>query len=351
MRKILVIADGLITKEALQAPEFSNRFDRFKKYDVTHDVALDTTSKRYGGKPTEFILKIETEGPEWVEPDQEILDKIKDAEVVVAHFSGVNSKMMDQAKNLKLIGVMRSGVENVNLPAATAKSITVINCPGRVSEPVADFTVAMILVEARNIIRASLNYNHGAWSSFDQKDSANTALRNHTAGLIGFGIIGRKVAARLAPFGVKVLAYDPFGSKEEAAKQGVELVSFEELLKRSDYVSMHARLAEDTKNLMGKKQFDLMKPTAIFINTARAGLVDEAALIEALQTKKIRSAALDVFSQEPLPEDHPLLKLPNVTLMPHRAGGTVDVISNSLDIMLEQLDAYFAGKELKTKIN
>jgi D-3-phosphoglycerate dehydrogenase / 2-oxoglutarate reductase len=169
--------------------------------------------------------------------------------------------------------------------------------------------------------------------------------------LIGFGIIGRKVAARLAPFGMKILTYDPFCTKEMAEEGGAELISFEELLKRSDFVSMHARFSEETKDLMGEKEFSLMKPTAIFVNTARAGLVNENALVNALKEHKIRSAAIDVFWTEPLPADHPLLKLTNVTLTPHRAGGTSDVKSNSMDIMLATLDKYFAGEELKTKMN
>jgi D-3-phosphoglycerate dehydrogenase len=275
------------------------------------------------------------------------MDKIKDAEVIVAHFSGVNSVMINSADNLKLIGVMRSGIENVNVSAAKANGVKVVNCPGRVSEPVADFTVALLLAEIRNITRTSSALAKGDWVPFDSKDRAVTTLRNHTAGIIGFGIIGKKVATRLAAFGAKIIAYDPFCTKEDAAKYNVELVEFEDLLKQSDYVLMHARLSEETKNMMGEKEFNLMKPTAIFVNTARAGLVDEKALIKALKEKKIRSAALDVFSQEPLPPDHPLLNLNNVTLTPHGAGGTADVNLISLGMIIDQLDTYFAGGHLR----
>jgi D-3-phosphoglycerate dehydrogenase len=351
MRKILIIADNLFTKDAYLSPGFVSRFKRFGKYDVLYDVAQDTTSSRFSSKPMEWILKIENDGPEWVEPDEEVMQKISDAELVLTHFAGISSNMIDAAQRLKFIGVMRSGIENVNVPSATAKGVIVSNCPGRVAEPVADFTVALILVEARNIIRDSLNYTRGQWPAFDPKDSVNTALKNHIAGLIGFGMIGHKVAARLKPFGVKVLVYDPFVSKEMAEAAGVELVSLEELLMRSDYVSMHARLSEETKNLMGEKEFGLMKPTAIFINTARAGLVDEVALVNALQQKKIRSAALDVYLNEPLPHDHPFLSLPNVTLTPHHAGATTDNQSNSLDIMLEEVDRYLAGEKLRNQVN
>jgi D-3-phosphoglycerate dehydrogenase len=349
MRKILVLA-SMFTKDDLYGP-FAPRLNKYEKYGATYDVAVDTSRARYGGQGQGFILKLETEGPEWVEPDPEIMEKIKDAEVLLLDFSAVNKKMIDAAKNLKLIGVMRSGVENVNVAAATAKGIAVCNCPGRVSEPVADYTVALILMEARSILRVCLNANQGEWKQIDPKDSVNAALRNHVVGLIGFGIIGRKVAQRLNAFGMKVIAYDPFGSKEEAAKLKVDLVSFEELLKQSDFVSMHARLSEETKNLMGEKQFSLMKPTAVFINTARAGLVDEDALVRALTNKTIRSAALDVYKTEPLPKDHPLLKLDNVTLTPHKAGAANDNKSNSLDIILESLDQYFAGEKLSARMN
>jgi D-3-phosphoglycerate dehydrogenase / 2-oxoglutarate reductase len=346
MKKIVIISDGLFTKDELIDPGVKELFSKLDQYDVSYDVAVDTTAQRSNGKPQEFVMRIEREGPEWIEPDQEVMDKIKDAEVIVTHFSGVNSKMINSASQLKLIGVMRSGVENVSLPAAKAKGITVVNCPGRVAEPVADFTVGLLLAEVRNIVRLGAALAHGDWGGFDKLDSAVTTLRNHTAGIIGFGIIGKKVATRLTAFGAKLIAYDPYCTNEEAAKYNVELLPLEELLKKSDYVLMHARLSEETKNLMGEKEFALMKPTAIFINTARAGLVDEAALIKALQEKKIRSAALDVFSQEPLPPDHPLIKLGNVTLTPHRAGGTIDIKFTTLAIMVDQLKAYFSGEPL-----
>ena len=237
------------------------------------------------------------------------MEKIVDADIVVTHFSGVNAKMINAAEKLELIGVMRSGVENVNLEAATKKDVAVINSPGRVSEPVADFTVALLLNEVRSISKLASELSTGVWPGFDHDNKTNTILRNHVAGLIGFGIIGRKVAKRLAAFGTKVIAYDPFVNPDIAAASNVELVSFEELLKTSDYVLMHARLSEATENLMGEKEFALMKPDAIFINTARAGLVDEEALINALKEKRIHSAALDVFRQEPLPENHPILPI------------------------------------------
>jgi D-3-phosphoglycerate dehydrogenase len=193
MKKILFISDGLFTKEDLADEAMAEILKPLEKYDVQIDVAADTAAQRFSGKPTEFIMKVEREGPEWIEPDQEIMDKIQDADVLVAHFSGVNSKMMDAAKKLKLIGVMRSGVENVSLEEAKKRGIPVINCPGRVSEPVADFTVALLLIEVRNILRIGSELAKGKWAQYDHTDSAMTTLRNHVAGLVGFGM-GRKLS-------------------------------------------------------------------------------------------------------------------------------------------------------------
>jgi len=350
MRKIAWISASMGGRgDELANPETKKLLSKLEKHGITIEVAKDTSFERYG-KAQSFVLKIEKEGPEWIEPDQDVMDKIKDAEVIVTNFSGVNSKMINSAPQLKLIGVMRSGVENVSIAAAKAKGVTVINCPGRLADPVADFTVGLLLAEVRNITRLATSLSQGTWPGFGNMDQATSILRNHTAGIVGFGIIGKQVATRLAAFGTNIVAYDPFCTKEDAAKYNAELLPLEELLKRSDYVLMHARLSEETKNLLGEKEFALMKPTAIFVNTARAGLVDEGALIKALQEKRIRSAALDVFVQEPLPADHPFYKLDNVTLTPHRAGATVDTGLISMAMIVDQLDTYFAGERLVNAI-
>jgi D-3-phosphoglycerate dehydrogenase len=332
-----------MTREELTDQSITGRFKRFEQYGVKIDIASDTTAAKMTSI-SEFVLKIETEGPEWVDVDRDVMEKIADAEVILTHFSAINAKMIRAAKNVRLIGVMRSGVENVNLEEAKKRDIIICNCPGRVSEPVADFTVAVMLVESRNIIRDSLNMTKGVWKKLDPADKENVALRNRTVGLIGYGIIGHKVAARLKPFGAKVQVYDPYCKPEFVINDGIKLVPLDKLCSTSDFISVHARLTSENESLIGEKEFSLMRPNAIFINTARAGLVDEDALVKALKTKQIRSAALDVFRTEPLPPDHPLMKLDNVTLTPHKAGATNDVISNSIDIIVEELERYFLGK-------
>ncbi len=147
-------------------------------------------------------------------------------------------------------------------------------------------------------------------------------------------------------FSPRIIACNPFADKEDAAAFGVELVSMKTVMSESDFVSVHARLLPQTQGLVGEKEFALMKSTAVFINTARGGLVDEKALVAALEAKKIRGAALDVYSEEPLSEQHPLRNLDNVILTPHMAGGAGDTFTITIDIMAEELHRYFRGEKL-----
>jgi D-3-phosphoglycerate dehydrogenase len=174
---------------------------------------------------------------------------------------------------------------------------------------------------------------------------------NLKVGLVGFGDIGRKIATRLKGFGTTILAYDPYCTKESIEAFGCVPVSLDELLEQADFVSLHVRLSPQTQNMFGAAEFAKMKPTAIFVNAARAGLVDEAAMIDALEQKKIGGAVLDVFREEPLPVDHPLRKLKNVTLSAHLAGTDIGTFSGSIKIVADNLEQYFSGGELKNVVN
>jgi D-3-phosphoglycerate dehydrogenase len=171
-------------------------------------------------------------------------------------------------------------------------------------------------------------------------------MRNYKVGLIGFGDIGKKMAVRLQGFDAAVMAYDPYCSKEEIEVLGCAPVSLDELIEESDFVSLHVRLTPETQNMFNAEMFDKMKPTAFFVNTARAGLVDEDALIKVLQEKKIGGAILDVFREEPLPKDHPLRSLDNVTLSAHLAGTSLGTFSASIEIVANNLVEYMKGKPL-----
>ena len=173
-----------------------------------------------------------------------------------------------------------------------------------------------------------------------------SSLRRRSSGLVGYGIIGQRVAAKLQAFGCDIIAYDPFCRPEVFEATNCKSVTLEELMQKSDYVSIHARLTKETQGLVTREHINMMKPAAFFINTARAGLVDEDALVDALAGHRIGGAALDVFSVEPIPQGHPILKLDNVTLTPHRAGNCSNLAAISLDIIVEDIERYFRGEPL-----
>ncbi len=176
-------------------------------------------------------------------------------------------------------------------------------------------------------------------------------ISGKTLGLVGFGYIGQLVAQKLVGFNLDVLVYDPFVSDEIVTEYHVRKVSKEELFKQADFVSVHARLTEDSKGFIGKKELALMKPTAIFINTARAGLVDENALYDALKQKKIAGAALDVFPTEPLPGQSRWLELDNVTLTTHIAGTTADALNNSPFLLVRDINKLLVGENPRFLVN
>ncbi len=176
-------------------------------------------------------------------------------------------------------------------------------------------------------------------------------LTGKTLGIIGLGAIGKEVAKRAACFKMKVIAYDPYVSEKEAKKVGAKLVDKDTLFREADFVSVHAKVTEETINLVGEKEFNLMKPTAFFINTARAALVDQKALYSALREKRIAGAALDVFENEPLKPDDPLLELDNVVLTPHIAGACEDNYKKASLIVTQGIKDYIEGRQPQYIIN
>jgi D-3-phosphoglycerate dehydrogenase len=274
-------------------------------------------------------LQIEQHGSDAVEPPEAIYEAAVDAEILITHFCPVTRRLIDACPRLQIIGVLRGGYENVNFAYARERGLLVFNTPGRNAAAVADFTVGMIIAEARNIARGHHGLKNGEWIRNYPNYQHIPDLPGRTVGLIGLGEIGRKVARRLSGFDVRILGYDPYVAPLLIAPYGVQLVGLDELLTASDFVSLHARLTAETRHLIGRRELALMKPTAYLINTARAGLVDEEALYKALSEGRIAGAALDVFEKEPPGRDYPLVNLPNVTLTPHMAGGSVDAFINS----------------------
>lgn len=296
-------------------------------------------------------LEVEKLGPEIEVVDKLILEHGHDAEALFGLFVPVSSKVMDAMPNLKMVGVSRAGLENVNVKEATKRGILVFNVEGRNAHAVSDFTVGMMLAEARNIARAHYAIKTGSWrKTFVNSDNV-PELGGRTVGLIGFGYIGRLVAKKLSGFEVNVVVYDPYTSAENITAAGCTKVDLDELLQNSDFVSVHARLTKDNKCMIGERELSLMKPTSYFINTGRAGLVDLNALIKFLEEKKIMGAALDVFTTEPIEEGNGLLKLDNVTLTTHIAGTTTDALTNSPFLLMEDVKKFLTNGNSRFIIN
>jgi D-3-phosphoglycerate dehydrogenase len=295
-----------------------------------------------------MIRKIESEGPDDFDVPKGFVDN-PDAEVVIATFSPLSAKNMDYLPKLRVIGAVRGGLENYDIPAATERGIVVINAAGHNAHAVSEYTVGMILAETRNIARS----HHATLINqpLDYHKYPTYELNGKTVGLVGFGFIGKLVAKELSGFDVKVIAYDPFIKPEQAEAAGVELVEKDELFRRADVVSMHARLSDATHHMIGAHELSLMKPTAYLVNTARAGLVDTDALLDVLREHKIAGAALDVFDEEPLPADSPFLELDNVTLTPHRAGNTIEATTISPKLVVDRIKGLVDGEKVPGIVN
>jgi len=293
-------------------------------------------------------LAIEKGGPDAVTLSRDITDDVDGFEIILVQFAPISRSFIDSASALKVIAVLRSGAENVAVDFATDRGITVMNTPGRNARAVAECTMGMILSETRNIARAHAHLKSHHWRRSFANSDAIPELCGKTIGLVGYGAVGQLVAAYLDAFGSRIIAFDPYF---EGDPSPASLVDLQNLMKQSDVISIHARLTEQSHHLVDAQQIALMKPTAILVNTARSGLVDEKALIKALSEKRITGAALDVFDTEPLPDDHPLLKLDNVTITPHLAGSTIDAFRNSPKLMAAHLARMLKGTRPMPVIN
>ena len=296
----------------------------------------------------EANLKVELGGPEAVPLPEELYKIVNQYDIIVSQFSPIPRRLIETAERLKLIGVLRGGVENIDVETATKRNIAVFNTPGRNARAVAECAVGLMLSEVRNIARSHATLKQGIWTrDFPNKDEI-PELYGRTVGLVGFGAIGRLVAKFLDAFGANIIVYDPFFKKDG---ENVVQVELETLMKQSDIISIHARYLQETHHLINRELLLMMKPTAFLVNTARSGLVDEKALLEVLKARKIMGAALDVFDEEPLHKDSPFLTLDNVTITPHLAGSTIDAFRNSPKLFATHLINCLRGEKRLPVIN
>ncbi len=296
-------------------------------------------------------LIIEKEGPSAEKVIAQISTANKATEILLVLFCPISKEAIDTLPQLKLIGVARGGLENIDIDYATKKGILIHHIEGRNAQAVSDFTIGLIIAEARNIARSHYALKNGIWRKEYVNSNMIPELKEKIIGLIGFGHVGQLVAKKLSGFEVEILAFDPYLSEEKVHKHRARKVSLEYLLQNSDFISLHARLGEESKNMLGEKELSLMKNTAYLINTARAGLIKEDALFNLLKNKKIAGAALDVFWEEPIPKDSPWLKLDNVTLTSHLAGTTREALTNSPLLLVEDINRLLDNNEPHFVVN
>jgi lactate dehydrogenase-like 2-hydroxyacid dehydrogenase len=251
---------------------------------------------------------------------------------------------------LKVISTMAVGHDNIDIRAAQARGIAVGNTPGVLTDATADIAMALLLATARRLVESLEYIRSGQWQTWQPTALLGTDLAGATVGIVGLGRIGKAVARRARGFDLRLIAHSPTCPPEDAAVLGVELVSMEQLLRESDFVSLHVPLNPQTRHLINRQTLAQMKPSAILINTTRGGVVDQAALFEALQAGRLRGAGLDVTDPEPIPLSDPLLTLPNVIILPHIGSASQRTRDRMAVMAAQNLIAGVTGQPLPNQV-
>ncbi|MCX8117500.1 MAG: phosphoglycerate dehydrogenase [Desulfobacterota bacterium] len=267
--------------------------------------------------------------------------------IIIRSETKLKADLIEAGNRLRVIGRAGIGLDNVDIPAATKKGIVVMNTPQENAIAAAEHTIALMLSIARKIPQATASMRAGKW---EKKKFMGVELYQKTLGLVGIGVIGTIVADRARGLKMKVIGYDPYLSPEIAEKRGVELVSFDELLRRSDFISVHTPLTEETRNLIDHRAIEKMKRGVILINCARGGIINERDLYEALQSGKVAGAALDVFEEEPA-IGNPLVGLEQVVCTPHLGASTEEAQENVAIAICRQVVDYLVHGEIRNAVN
>jgi D-3-phosphoglycerate dehydrogenase len=281
-----------------------------------------------------------------------------DPEILVVHKAPVGRAVFEAGEGLEIAAAARGGTENVDADAAAERGVTVLHAPGRNADAVSDYAVGFALAAHRRIPYFARTTAAGEWALEFDPEGLPRDVSSLTVGIVGFGNVGRRVAARWNGFDADVLAHDPYVGDAAIRDGGARPVSLDDVLAGSDVVSLHVRLSEETRGLIDADALDRMGGDALLVNTARGGLVEEEALATALREGAIGGAALDVFREEPLPADHPLLDLAadgdgdvgDLLLSPHTAGSTRDAVLNGSRIVARDVAALLDGEEPRHRI-
>jgi phosphoglycerate dehydrogenase-like enzyme len=277
---------------------------------------------------------------------EQMVEALKGIDGVVAGSDNYSAPVIAAADRLKVIVRVGVGYDTVDTAAATARGIQVGTTPGTNQHAVADYAFGLVLALARNIVPHHVTTAAGQWTRRPGPD-----VWSKTIGIVGAGAIGRGVARRARGFDMTVLAHDVAPDQEWARRTGVAYVEVDELLRSSDFVTLHAPLLPSTRRLINAERLALMRPTSYLVNTARGELVDLEALAAALETGRLAGAAIDVFPQEPPPPDHPILRAPNVILSPHVAGLSIEANTAASRMACESVAAVLRGGRVAHSVN
>jgi D-3-phosphoglycerate dehydrogenase / 2-oxoglutarate reductase len=339
-RKISIIGDRFMLSQmfadALQ--------DRCKLYDLdiqSHDLPWPDEPMEHG-----YAAEGMDGLKEYMGGADQIVALASGAEILVTHLAPLSMSIMQRLPLLKFVAVSRGGPVNIDMNAARAKGIYVVNTPGRNASAVAEFTIGAILAETRNITRGHEALRKGEYrGDLYRADITGRELSEMTVGLVGYGEVGRRVVKLLKAFGCRILVSDPYVQlSADDLRDGIIQTSFDNLVAEADVISLHARVTPETTRMIDENTMRRMKPDATLVNTARGPLVDYDALHAVLASGHLRGAMLETFAIEPVPPDWPLLQLPNVTLTPHIAGASVHTVKFAAGLAAEEVRRYLAGE-------
>jgi D-3-phosphoglycerate dehydrogenase len=340
--KILVVGDSFVPVAVFKRGLASLRGG----YDLEY-LQLDESEELVPTTASELSIR------EYLGTPAQVAARAAEAEILIVHGAPVTAEVIAAAPRLRLICCARGGPVNVDVAAASARQIPLVNTPGKNAESVADQTLAFMIMLARGFPKAQAFLLDGGTlgeSAFEGARFLGHDLAGHALGLVGFGNVGSRVHRRALAFGMTLVVFDPYVRVAELASTQ-QVSSLDELLARSDFVSLHVRATAATENLFGSTQFAAMKPGSYFINTARESLVDEDALDAALASRHLAGAALDVVRPRPEGGRHPLLRHENVVITPHIGGATHETLLRGVTMVAAEIERFAAGEQLRAVVN
>jgi len=338
--RILAVGDSYMPPRYFQQAFASLEADHKVEYFQVEDKAFVPST------PSEQRIK------EYQGVPSELCERMAGVEALVVQGAPVTDAVLAASPELRIIGCARGGPVNVDLAAVNALRLPLVSAPGKNAEAVADQTLAFLIMLARGFPRAQrfLNEGHQLKDNWEGAKFIGSDLRRHTLGLVGFGLIGHQVARRALPFGMRIIAYDPYTEIDPA--EGVQQVaSLDELLGEADFVSLHARVTKDNVDMFDAATFAKMREGSYFVNTARENLVDEDALDAALESGHLAGAALDVVRQSAEAGRPRFLRHPNVVMTPHIGGATHETLFQGAEMIAEELRRFSAGEPLHYLVN